>query len=227
MFYYVNGTVAETGPNLAVIDCGGVGYACMTTNNTLSQLKKGEKKKLYTYLNVGYACATTNYTLSQLKKGERAKLYTHLHVREDIFELYGFSSQAELNSFRMLIGVSGVGPKAALSVLSAATPQNLALSIVTGDEKALTAAPGIGKKIAQRIILELKDKLAKEQSSFSAQGGGAVPVSLPGDKGGEAAAALAVLGYGSQEIGLALKGIDMDALPLEEIIRQALKKMVR
>ena len=101
------------------------------------------------------------------------------------------------------------------------------LSIVTGDEKALTAAPGIGKKIAQRIILELKDKLAKEQSSFSAQGGGAVPVSLPGDKGGEAAAALAVLGYGSQEIGLALKGVDMDALPLEEIIRQALKKMVR
>ena len=188
MFYYVNGTVAETGPNLAVIDCGGVGYAC----------------------------ATTNYTLSQLKKGERAMLYTHLHVREDIFELYGFSSQAELNSFRMLIGISGVGPKAALSVLSATTPQNLALSIVTGDEKALTAAPGIGK-----------DKLAKEQSSFSAQGGGAVPVSLPGDKGGEAAAALAVLGYGSQEISLALKGIDMDALPLEEIIRQALKKMVR
>ena len=188
MFYYVNGVVAETGPNLAVIDCGGVGYAC----------------------------ATTNYTLSQLKKGERAKLYTHLHVREDIFELYGFSSQAELNSFRMLIGVSGVGPKAALSVL-----------FVTGDEKALTAAPGIGKKIAQRIILELKDKLAKEQSSFSAQGGGAVPVSLPGDKGSEAAAALAVLGYGSQEIGLALKGVDMDALPLEEIIRQALKKMVR
>ena len=131
MFYYVNGVVAEAGPNLAVIDCGGVGYAC----------------------------ATTNYTLSQLKKGERAKLYTHLHVREDIFELYGFSSQAELNSFRMLIGVSGVGPKAALSVLSATTPQNLALSIVTGDEKALTAAPGIGKKIAQRIILELKDKL--------------------------------------------------------------------
>ena len=101
MFYYVNGTVAETGPNLAVIDCGGVGYAC----------------------------ATTNYTLSQLKKGERAKLYTYLHVREEIFELYGFSSQAELNSFKMLIGVSGVGPKAALAVLSSTSPQNLALSI--------------------------------------------------------------------------------------------------
>ena len=185
MFYYVNGTVAETGPNLAVIDCGGVGYAC----------------------------ATTNYTLSQLKKGERAKLYTYLHVREEIFELYGF--------------FSGVGPKAALAVLSSTSPQNLALSIVTGDEKALTAAPGIGKKIAQRIILELKDKLAKDQSSFSAQSSGVIPMVLPGDKGGEAAAALAVLGYGSQEIGLALKGIDMDALPLEEIIRQALKKMVR
>ena len=199
MFYYVNGTVAETGPNLAVIDCGGVGYAC----------------------------ATTNYTLSQLKKGERAKLYTHLHVREDIFELYVFSSQAELNSFRMLIGVSGAGPKAALSVRSAATPQNLALSIVTEDEKALTAAQGIGKKIAQRIILELKDKLAKDQSSFTVPSGGSAPMPLGGSKPGEAAAALAVLGYGSQGISTALKGIDMDALPLEEIIRQALKKMVK
>ena len=199
MFYYVNGTVAETGPNLAVIDCGGVGYAC----------------------------ATTNYTLSQLKKGERAKLYTYLYVREDIFELYGFSSQAELNSFRMLIGVSGVGPKAALAVLSSTSPQNLALSIVTGDEKALTAAPGIGKKIAQRIILELKDKLIKEQGGFEAGSGAAAAMPAQNNKAGEAAAALAVLGYGSQEIGLALKGIDMDALPLEEIIRQALKKMVR
>lgn len=199
MYYYVNGTVAEIGPNLAVIDCGGVGYAC----------------------------ATTNYTLAQLKKGEKAKLYTYLHVREEIFDLYGFASQAELSSFKMLISVSGVGPKAALAILSSGTPDQLALSIVTGDEKALTGVPGIGKKIAQRIILELKDKLAKEQSSFSAQGGGVVPVSLPGDKGNEAAAALAVLGYGSQEISLALKGVDMDALPLEEIIRQALKKMVR
>ena len=199
MFYYLDGTVAEILPYLAVIDCGGVGYACKTTNTTLAQLKKGQRGKLYTYLDVG----------------------------ENAFGLYGFATANELNSFKLLIGVSGVGPKAALSVLSAATPQNLALSIVTGDEKALTAAPGIGKKIAQRIILELKDKLAKEQSSFSAQGGGVVPVSLPGDKGNEAAAALAVLGYGSQEISLALKGVDMDALPLEEIIRQALKKMVR
>ena len=199
MYYYVNGTVAEIGPNLAVIDCGGVGYAC----------------------------ATTNYTLAQLKKGEKAKLYTYLHVREEIFDLYGFASQAELSSFKMLISVSGVGPKAALAILSSGTPDQLALSIVTGDEKALTGVPGIGKKIAQRIILELKDKLAKEQGSFDAGSGVSVPLPVQNSKSGEAAAALAVLGYGSQEIAAALKGIDMDALPLEEIIRQSLKKMVK
>lgn len=200
MYYYLNGTVAEIGPNLAVIDCGGVGYAC----------------------------ATTNYTLAQLKRGERAKLFTYLHVREEIFDLYGFSSQAELSSFKMLIGVSGVGPKAALAILSSGTPDQLALSIVTGDEKALTGVPGIGKKIAQRIILELKDKLAKEQSSFGPDTGGSVPVMvLPNDKAKEAGAALAVLGYSGSEVAAALKGIDMDALPLEEIIRQALKRMAK
>ena len=199
MFYYLNGTVAEMEANLAVIDCGGVGYAC----------------------------ATTNYTLSQLKKGERAKLYTYLNVREDAMELFGFASQSELRSFKLLIGVSGVGPKAALSILSATTPQQLAMAVVMGDEKALTAAPGIGKKIAQRIILELKDKLAKEQGSFDAGSGGPVRMPTQDNKAGEAAAALAVLGYGSQEISAALKGIDMEALPLEEIIRQSLKKMVK
>ena len=117
MYYYVNGTVAEIGPNLAVIDCGGVGYAC----------------------------ATTNYTLAQLKKGEKAKLYTYLHVREEIFDLYGFASQAELSSFKMLISVSGVGPKAALAILSASSPERFTLAVMTQDEKALTAAPGVGK----------------------------------------------------------------------------------
>lgn len=198
MFYYLNGIVAETGPNLAVIDCGGVGYAC----------------------------ATTNYTLSQLTKGEKAKLYTYLHVREDIFDIYGFASQSELNSFKMLIGVSGVGPKAALAVLSSTTPNQLAMAIVTGDEKALTAAPGIGKKIAQRIILELKDKLSKEQSHFTVDNGTA-PIPVQTDKASEAAAALTVLGYSSQEISVALRGLDMSALSLEEIIRQALKRMLK
>ena len=199
MFYYVNGTVAEIETGLAVIDCSGVGYAC----------------------------ATTNYTLSQLKKGERAKLYTYLNVREDAMEMFGFASQSELRSFKILIGVSGVGPKAALSILSSTTPQQLSMAVVMGDEKALTAAPGIGKKIAQRIILELKDKLIKEQGGFEAGSGAAVAMPAQSNKAGEAAAALAVLGYGSQEIAAALKGIDMDALPLEEIIRQSLKKMVK
>ena len=120
MFYYLDGAVAEILPGLAVIDCGGVGYACLTTNHTLSQLRKGERGKLYTYLNVG----------------------------ESVFDLYGFASSKELESFRMLLGVSGVGPKAALAILSACTPEALALAVVSGDEKALTAAPGVGKKIA-------------------------------------------------------------------------------
>ena len=200
MFYYVNGTVAEIEAGLAVIDCSGVGYAC----------------------------ATTNYTLSQLKKGERAKLYTYMNVREDAVDLFGFSSQSELHSFKLLLGVSGVGPKAALAILSTNTPANLAMAVVMGDEKALTAAPGIGKKIAQRIILELKDKLAKEQASFGPDTGGSVPLTvLPNDKAKEAGAALAVLGYSGSEVAAALKGIDIDTLPLEEIIRQALKCMVK
>ena len=200
MFYYLNGVVAEMEANLAVIDCGGVGYAC----------------------------ATTNYTLSQLKKGERAKLYTYMNVREDAVDLFGFSSQSELHSFKLLLGVSGVGPKAALAILSTNTPANLAMAVVMGDEKALTAAPGIEKKIAQRIILELKDKLAKEQASFGPDTGGSVPLTvLPNDKAKEAGAALAVLGYSGSEVAAALKGIDIDTLPLEEIIRQALKRMVK
>ena len=201
MFYYLEGTVAELLPNLAVIDCGGVGYGCKTTNNTLAGLKKGQKGKLYTFL----------------------------HVAEGIFDLYGFASQRELNSFKMLIGVSGVGPKAALAILSVGTPETLAMAVVTGDEKALTAAPGIGKKIAQRVILELKDKMAKETAAGLDFSGGKGAVAIPAfsNKATEAAQALAVLGYSSQEVNVALKGLDMEALPLEEIIRQALKRMVK
>ena len=200
MFYYLEGKVAHVEPYLAVIDCGGVGYACRTTNHTIRQLKKGEVKRLYTYLNVG----------------------------DGIFELYGFATEQELNSFKLLIGVSGVGPKAALAILSVGTPEHLTMAVITGDEKALTAAPGIGKKIAQRIILELKDKLAKEQASFGPDTGGSVPLTvLPNDKAKEAGAALAVLGYSGSEVAAALKGIDIDTLPLEEIIRQALKRMVK
>ena len=201
MFYYLNGTVAHIEPYLVVIDCGGVGYACRTTNHTISKFNMGQAAKLYTYLN----------------------------VREDVFELYGFASESELGCFRMLIGVSGVGPKAALAILSSNSPEGLAMAIVSGNEKALTSAPGIGKKIAQRIILELKDKLAKGQLTTGGGGeafAGGITV-IPENKASEASAALAVLGYSQSEIAVALKGIDLDALSLEDVIKQALKKMVK
>lgn len=144
-------------------------------------------------------------------------------------DLYGFFSQEERRLFQQLISVSGVGPKAALGILSSSSPADLAMRIITGDEKALTAAPGVGKKIAQRVILELKDKLAKGQS-VSASGesvpGPAVTI-IPQNKLSEASAALAVLGYSQAEINMALKGIDVDSQPLEQIIRLALKGMVK
>ena len=198
VFYYVSGTVAHVEPYLAVIDCGGVGYACKTTSTTIAQLQVGKAGKLYTYL----------------------------HVAEGIFDLYGFATQGELGSFKQLIGVSGVGPKAALAILSVCTPQGLAMAVITGDEKALIAAPGVGKKIAQRIILELKDKLAKEQQE---SGMPVVSGIVAGEKNkaAEAAAALAVLGYTQQDIAVAMKGIDAENLPLEEIVRQSLKKMIK
>ena len=200
MFYYLKGTVPHMAPYLAVVDCGGGGYACRTTHNTLARLKVGES----------------------------AKLYTHLYVREEIFELYGFATEEEKNCFLELIGVSGVGPKAALSILSSTSPEGLAMSIITGDEKALTVAPGIGKKIAQRIILELKDKLAKGQMAAGGEPYGGTGVTIiPENKSTEAAAALAVLGYSTQEVSVALKGIDVENLKLEDVIKQALKKMVK
>jgi len=201
MYYYVSGTAAHIEPYLAVIDCGGVGYACRTTT----------------------------YTLSQIKKGGQVKLYTYLSVREDAMDLYGFINQEELKLFRQLISVSGVGPKAALAILSSTTPANLAMSIITGDEKSLTAAPGVGKKIAQRVILELKDKLAKGQTvtaTGESVSGPAVTI-IPQDKRSEASAALAVLGYTQGEINIALRGIEIESTPLEQIIRQALKNMMK
>lgn len=200
MFYYINGTVAELEPNLAVIDCGGVGYSL----------------------------STTAYTIGQLKLGEKAKLYTYLNVKEDCFDLFGFASKSEKRCFEMLIGVSGVGPKAALSILSTTTPESLMMNIVSGNDKALTAAPGIGKKIAQRIILELKDKMAKETSEISFRDSGFAPVAAAeGGKLSDATAALTVLGYSAFEINAALKNIDIDKLGLEDIIKAALKQMIK
>lgn len=197
MFYYLNGIIAAVDANLAVVDCGGVGYACHTTG----------------------------YTLSQLQVGKQQKLYTHCYIREDSFDIYGFCSREEMGHFNRLIGVSGVGPKAALAILSALTPSQFSLAVLTGDEKALTRAQGVGKKMAQRIILELKDKLSGELPETAAGVGAAVPA-MGGSKVAEATAALASLGYSQSEIGQALKGADVEKLSVEELVRFGLRAMV-
>lgn len=201
MFYYVDGTITVLKQGLAVIDCGGVGYACHASQNTIGKLKIGTRARLLTYLN----------------------------VREDIFELYGFIDEEEQSCFEMMIGVSGVGPKAALSILSVAPPDRLALSIITGDEKMLMQAPGIGKKIAQRIVLELRDKMSKEQLETASASS---PVAAAAVSGGvnhtqEAVAALMVLGYTQAEALHAMEGLDAAGMDAEEIIRQCLKKLVK
>lgn len=197
MFYYLSGKVALTLPNAVVIDCGGVGYACLTSR----------------------------HTLQKLSAGENATLYTYLYVREDVFDLYGFADPEELNCFKMLIGISGIGPKAAVSILSTTTPAGFALSVLTGDEKLLSSAPGIGKKTAQRIILELSDKLAKAQPAATAAT--TLTDAPSGNIMAEALNALLVLEYSRAEALEALRTIDPVGLTVEEVIRQALKKLIR
>ena len=196
MFYYLNGTITLLDANLAVVDCGGVGYACHTTN----------------------------YTLSKLQVGKQAKLFTFCNIKEDAFDIYGFSTREELSCFEKLLGVGGVGPKAALAILSVVTPDQFTLAVMTQDDKTLTMAQGVGKKLAQRILLELKDKLASSQLELSGVQMDASPVH--GSKSAEASAALASLGYSQQEIASALKGVDVNAMSVEQIVRHALRAMV-
>ena len=198
MFYYLEGKVALLEQNLAVIDVGGVGFSCNTTLNTMSRLQVGEKAKLYTYCN----------------------------IREDAFDIYGFYDLSEKRCFEMLISVSGVGPKAALSILSSSTPEGLAMAVVNGDERVLTAAPGIGKRIAQRVILELKDKMSKESAALCAGDGPSV-IRPAGTAQNDAAAALAVLGFSPAEINAAMRGMDTSGMTTEDIIREVLKNSVK
>ena len=184
--------------NLAVVDCGGVGFACNTTG----------------------------YTLSQLQIGKQHKLFTHCNVREDAFDIFGFSTKEELDCFQKLIGVSGVGPKAGLAILSVLTPSQFTLAVMTGDEKSLIMAQGVGKKMAQRIILELKDKLTGDVSQIAGDSMAAVMPVAAGNKVSEASAALASLGYSQSEISRALKGLDADNMSVEEIVRHGLRAMV-
>ena len=198
MFHHIEGIVSEIGPNLAVIDCAGVGFALNTTLHTLSALRVGEK----------------------------SKLYVSEEVKEDAFDLYGFSTKSERRCFEMLTAVSGIGPKAALSILSANTPEGLALAVMNNNEKALTVAPGIGKKIAQRVILELKDKIGQESSEIVIP----APVSVPEGESGavnDAVSALLVLGYSNSEIAPALKKLDLNGMSSDQIIKAVLKSMVK
>ncbi|MGM9613796.1 MAG: Holliday junction branch migration protein RuvA [Butyricicoccus sp.] len=200
MFYYVEGRVAVLEQGLAVIDCGGVGYACHTSQNTVGALKTGKT----------------------------ARLYTYLYVREGAVDLFGFADQEELNCFKMLLSVSGVGPKAALAILSVAPPSQLALAIITEDAKLLTQAPGIGKKIAQRIVLELRDKMSKGQLEGAA-GRAAEAIAVPAagtvNHVQEAVAALMVLGYTQAEAFMAMEGLETAGMEAEDIIRHCLKKL--
>ena len=199
MFYYLNGEITLLEENLAVVDCGGVGFACRTTA----------------------------YTQSKLRVGQTAKLFTYCNIREDAFDIFGFSTREELRCFELLVGVTGVGPKAAIAILSSASPERFTLAIMTQDEKMLTAAPGVGKKLAQRIILELKDKLgsAVTEVDFSGSAGGA-PIPSAGCNLALAQAALAELGYSGAEIASALKGVPVEGLSTEEIVKKCLRAMV-
>ena len=197
MFYYLSGEIALIDDNIAVVDCAGVGYACHSTT----------------------------YTLSKLRVGQKAKLFTYCNIREDAFDIFGFSTREELRCFQMLIGVTGVGPKAAQAILSAVSPDRFTLAVMTQDEKALTAAQGVGKKLAQRIILELKDKLGTVVNEVNLADSNIV---LPqsGSNLALAQAALAELGYSNAEISSALKGIKTDGMKTEDIVKQCLRAMV-
>ena len=198
MFYHIEGIVSDIDINLAVIDCGGVGYAINTTSNTLSQIHIKEK----------------------------AKLYISECIKEDAFDLYGFATMSEKRCFEMLLTVSGIGPKAAQSILAANTPESLAVAIMNGDDKAISAAQGVGKKIAQRVILELKDKVSKEAGTVANE----MPTVLSladGDARSDAIAALMVLGYSAPEINAVLRGADISGMSAEQIIKMTLKKMVK
>ena len=207
MFYYINGNLAHLESNMAVLDVGGVGYKLTISGTTYEAMPPRSHSTPPT-----------------------VKLFTYLAVREDDMELIGFATQTELASFKMLISVSGVGPKAAMSILSLLTPEKFAMAVCTDDRKTIAKANGIGPKTAARIILELKDKMMKES-------GGALPdlgdtpavasASPARGKLSEAVDALVVLGYSRAEAMNVLKDVDTASLELEEIIRVSLKKLMK
>lgn len=194
MFYSLTGELIKKGTGFAVVECGGVGFFCNTSNTTLYDIS-GEKK---------------------------VTLFTHLNVREDAMDLFGFSTETELQWFRMLISVNGVGPKAALAILSELTPDRLALAISANDVKMIKAAPGIGPKIAQRIILDLKDKVSAYATDNGIEDIAKISAAKDMPNVSEAVAALTMLGYSQADASVAVSQID-PSLSVEDIIRQGLK----
>ena len=207
MFHYISGKLAMANPTTAVIDAGGVGYKLTISENT-------------------YNALPPRHTV----ESPIAKLYSYMAVREDGIELFGFASETELSSFKMLLSVSGVGPKAAISILSLLTPEKFALAVCTEDRKTISKANGIGPKTAARIILELKDKLLKETDlgeAAQASIESVSPIKTNSGKLSEAQDALIVLGYSRSEALNVLKNIDTQSLGLEEIIKKALKLLMK
>ncbi len=201
MFYYISGKVAHLSQGTAVIDAGGVGYEITISDNTLSRLRA--------------------------EASDKALLYTHFHVREDAQELFGFYSLEEKSLFEHLISVSGVGPKVAMSILSTLSPEKLIYAIVSDDAKSISASPGIGLRTAQKIILEIKDKLKKDGFSESAEPVSAAAMSAPTNAVAEALEALASLGYSRSEAMSALRIEGRDSMSVEELIRHGLKNLTK
>lgn len=200
MYYYICGELALTELNVAVIDCGGVGYKLTISGSTQGAVAG--------------------------KIGQKVKLFTHLAVREDDMELFGFATQQELASFRMLISVSGVGPKAAMSILSLLSAEQFALAVTTSDTKMLARASGIGAKTAARIVLELKDKISREVQSDSSSDY-TESFETDSNKVADAQNTLMVLGYTRSEAISAMRGIDTASLSLEDIIKESLKRLMK
>jgi len=195
MLYSLRGTLVFRDMQSAAVECGGVAYHCKTSLSTLSKLGK---------------------------VGSQTLLYTYLQVRNEALDLFGFADEAELDCFRLLTGVTGVGAKAGLSILSIMSPERFALCVASGDYKSITAAPGVGNKLAQRIVLELKDKVqgADFKGGLTELPGGVVVVGA--GNAGEAVSALLVLGYSQSEAAAAVGKLDPE-LPVEELIKAALK----
>ena len=199
MFYSLTGKIAHIDENGAAVDCGGVAFYCSASANTLRKIGS---------------------------KGETATVFTYLNVRGDVVDLFGFHDIYELECFKLLMGVSGVGPKAALSILSSFEPSKLALCIASGDAKSITAAQGIGPKIAQRVVLELKGKLTPSFAGAMSENIEAAGAASAAGSCGEAVSALEMLGYSRTDASVAVGKLD-SSLPTEELIKQALRHLAR